>query len=68
MPTATGRGTSSSGVTSSLTAEALDREGLGVEGIVAGHAVVAGRPSLLADWSLELSTELDGLRSRLDAS
>jgi Cu+-exporting ATPase len=39
-----------------------NREGLGVEGIVAGHAVVAGRPSLLADWSLELSPGLDEAR------
>ena len=31
-----------------------NREGLGVEGIVDGHAVVAGRPALLAEWSLHL--------------
>ncbi|MYV98135.1 heavy metal translocating P-type ATPase [Streptomyces sp. SID3343] len=35
-----------------------NREGLGVEGIVEGHAVVAGRPSLLADWALDLPAEL----------
>jgi Cu+-exporting ATPase len=35
-----------------------NREGLGVEGMVEGHAVVAGRPSLLADWALELPAEL----------
>jgi P-type Cu+ transporter len=29
-----------------------NRPGLGVEGVVQGHAVVAGRASLLADWSL----------------
>jgi Cu+-exporting ATPase len=28
--------------------------GLGVEGVVEGHAVVAGRPALLADWGLHL--------------
>ena len=28
------------------------RSGLGVEGVVAGHAVVAGRPSLVAEWGL----------------
>jgi Cu+-exporting ATPase len=27
-----------------------NREGLGVQGVVEGHAVVVGRPSLLADW------------------
>ncbi len=32
--------------------------GLGVEGNVEGHAVVAGRPALLVDWSLPLPEEL----------
>ncbi|MGZ4234669.1 MAG: heavy metal translocating P-type ATPase [Solirubrobacteraceae bacterium] len=36
-----------------------NREGLGVEGIVDGHALVAGRPALLADWSMHLPPELD---------
>jgi Cu+-exporting ATPase len=31
-----------------------NREGLGVEGIVDGHAVVAGRPQLLAEWAVEV--------------
>ncbi|MDI2130447.1 heavy metal translocating P-type ATPase [Yinghuangia seranimata] len=35
-----------------------NREGLGVEGVVDGHAVVAGRPALLADWALTLPDEL----------
>ncbi|WP_406284460.1 heavy metal translocating P-type ATPase [Embleya sp. NBC_00896] len=35
-----------------------NREGLGVEGVVEGHAVVAGRPALLADWGLALPAEL----------
>ena len=35
-----------------------NREGLGVEGIVDGHAVVAGRASLLAEWSQYLPDEL----------
>ncbi|WP_436790684.1 heavy metal translocating P-type ATPase [Yinghuangia sp. YIM S10712] len=34
-----------------------NREGLGVEGVVEGHAVVAGRPALLADWGLSLPEE-----------
>ncbi len=35
-----------------------NREGLGVQGVVDGHAVVAGRPQLLADWSLTMPAEL----------
>jgi Cu+-exporting ATPase len=34
------------------------REGLGVEGVVEGHALVVGRPSLLAEWGLELPPAL----------
>ena len=33
-------------------------EGLGVQGIVDGHAVVVGRPRLLEDWSQHLTPEL----------
>jgi Cu+-exporting ATPase len=32
--------------------------GLGVQGVVEGHAVVVGRPQLLAEWSQELPREL----------
>ena len=35
-----------------------NREGLGVEGVVDGHALVVGRPTLLAEWGLELDTRL----------
>ncbi|WP_374456974.1 heavy metal translocating P-type ATPase [Nocardioides sp.] len=38
--------------------EFASREGLGVEGVVDGHAVVVGRPSLLADWSQHLPDAL----------
>ncbi|MGY4103892.1 heavy metal translocating P-type ATPase [Nocardia sp. R16R-3T] len=34
-------------------------EGLGVQGVVDGHAVVVGRARLLADWSQRLDTELE---------
>ncbi|MET7769186.1 heavy metal translocating P-type ATPase [Nocardia sp. NPDC005366] len=34
-------------------------EGLGVRGLVDGHAVLVGRPRLLADWSLRLDSELE---------
>jgi Cu+-exporting ATPase len=42
-----------------------NRAGLGVEGVVDGHAVVAGRPSLMADWGLILPRAL--ARARTDA-
>ncbi|MEV4422145.1 heavy metal translocating P-type ATPase [Patulibacter sp. NPDC049589] len=35
-----------------------NREGLGVQGIVDGHAVVAGRPTLLQEWAMPLGDEL----------
>ena len=35
-----------------------NRSGLGVEAVVDGHAVIVGRPAMLADWSLELPPEL----------
>ncbi len=40
-------------------------EGLGVQGVVDGHAVVAGRERFLADWSLTLD---DTLRDARDAA
>ncbi len=40
-------------------------EGKGVQGIVDGHAVVAGRESLLADWSQHLPDDL--ARAKRDA-
>ena len=39
------------------------RDGLGVEGVVDGHAVVVGRPSLLADWSMPLTPALEAARA-----
>lgn len=38
--------------------EFSSREGLGVQGVVEGHAVVVGRPSLLADWAQHLPPSL----------
>ena len=43
-----------------------NREGLGVEGVVEGHAVVAGRPSLLAEWGIELGEELVAAQARAE--
>jgi P-type Cu+ transporter len=39
-----------------------NREGLGVEGVVEGHALVVGRPSLLEDWAMYLPPELEAAR------
>src|SRR5688572_3408493 len=39
-----------------------NREGLGVEGVVEGHGVQVGRPSLMAEWSLTIPVELDAAR------
>ncbi|NBE98097.1 copper-translocating P-type ATPase [Nonomuraea sp. KC401] len=36
-------------------------EGLGVQGVVDGHAVLVGRPRLLAEWSQHLPAELERL-------
>jgi Cu+-exporting ATPase len=43
-------------------------EGLGVEGIVEGHAVVAGRPALLADWAMHLPPRLEAARRAAERS
>ncbi len=46
-----------------------NRPGLGVEGVVDGHAVVAGRPQLLlADWSLTMPAELVAAREAAEAA
>jgi Cu+-exporting ATPase len=42
-------------------------EGRGVQGVVEGHAVLVGRDSPLADWSLALSPELDARKSAAEA-
>jgi Cu+-exporting ATPase len=39
-----------------------NREGLGVEGVVEGRALIVGRPALLADWSMHLPPMLDVAR------
>ncbi|WP_285729382.1 heavy metal translocating P-type ATPase [Nocardiopsis sp. ATB16-24] len=42
-------------------------EGRGVRGTVDGHAVLAGRPSLLREWSQEPSEELERARKAAEA-
>jgi Cu+-exporting ATPase len=43
-----------------------NREGLGVEGVVDGHGVVAGRPALLADWAMHLGPELEAAKAEAE--
>jgi Cu+-exporting ATPase len=45
-----------------------NREGLGVHGVVHGHAVVAGRERFLADWALHLPGELRDARDTAEAA
>ena len=44
-----------------------NREGLGVEGVVDGHALVVGRPALLADWATYLPAELEAAKAEAEA-
>jgi Cu+-exporting ATPase len=41
-------------------------EGLGVQGIVDGHGVIAGRERLLADWAMPLTPELAAARTAVE--
>ncbi|MFE6174856.1 heavy metal translocating P-type ATPase [Streptomyces sp. NPDC056464] len=42
--------------------------GLGVQGVVEGHAVLVGRERLLADWAMELPEDLRRARSDAEAA
>ncbi|MFC4857581.1 heavy metal translocating P-type ATPase [Actinophytocola glycyrrhizae] len=44
-----------------------NREGLGVQGVVDGHAVVVGRTALLEDWALHLPPTLAGAKAAAEA-
>jgi Cu+-exporting ATPase len=43
-------------------------QGLGVQGVVDGHAVVAGRPRFLSDWGLALGPELAAAREAAEGA
>jgi Cu+-exporting ATPase len=43
------------------------RAGLGVHGVVDGHAVVAGRPQLLADYAMSVGPEMVEAQDRAEA-
>ena len=45
-----------------------NREGLGVEGVVDGHGVLIGRPSLMAEWSLRIPAPLATARTNAEAA
>jgi Cu+-exporting ATPase len=51
-------GTRDRGVQLAAVEAFANTEGLGVQGVVEGHAVVAGRERFLADWALHLADEL----------
>lgn len=42
--------------------------GLGVQGVVEGHAVLAGRPKLLAQWEIHLPEDLERARQEAEAA
>jgi Cu+-exporting ATPase len=42
-------------------------EGLGVQGVVDGHAVLVGRTRLLADWSQHLTVDLERAKAAAEA-
>jgi Cu+-exporting ATPase len=41
-------------------------EGIGVQGVVDGHAVLVGRESLLAEWALQLSPEVAAAKAQAE--
>ncbi|MGW2331121.1 heavy metal translocating P-type ATPase [Streptomyces sp. NPDC001700] len=42
--------------------------GLGVQGVVEGHAVLVGRTKLLAEWAISLPTELERAKAEAEAA
>jgi Cu+-exporting ATPase len=49
-------------------ADFANTEGLGVRGIVDGHAMIVGRERLLAEWSLSLPEEIAAARDAAEAT
>jgi P-type Cu+ transporter len=48
--------------------EFQNRAGLGVEGVVEGHGIVAGRRALMADWAIDLPPDLAGACDAAEAA
>jgi P-type Cu+ transporter len=44
-----------------------NQEGRGVEGFADGHGVQVGRPALIAEWGLEIPSQLDAARRAAEA-
>jgi Cu+-exporting ATPase len=42
-------------------------QGLGVQGIVDGHAIIAGRELLLADWAMPITAELEAAKDEAES-
>ena len=60
-------GAASRGIDLATVESFANTEGLGVQGVVDGHAVVAGRERFLADWSLPLDHTLRAARDSAEA-
>jgi P-type Cu+ transporter len=56
------------GVTLGEVESFANHQGLGVQGIVDGHAVIAGRPRFLADWSLTVPDDLAAVQADAEAA
>ncbi len=61
-------GAASRGIDLALVESFANTEGLGVQGIVDGHAVVAGRERFLIDWSMHLDDTLAAARDTAEAA
>ncbi len=48
-------------------AEFVNSSGLGVQGVVDGHAVIVGRVAFLEDWAMHLTPELEAARSEAES-
>jgi Cu+-exporting ATPase len=56
-------GARSRGVTLGPVEGFANHQGLGVQGVVGGHAVLAGRPQFLADWALTVPGDLAAVQA-----
>jgi Cu+-exporting ATPase len=61
-------GAAARGITLAPVESFANTEGLGVQGVVDGHAVVAGREQFLADWSQHLDDTLRAARDTAEAA
>ena len=45
-----------------------NHQGLGVQGVVDGHAVIAGRPRFLADWAMTVPDDVAAVQAEAEAA